>query len=633
MGARSYKIALWLVIIAAIIGSVYLAGKRYNLEMANRELTMAVDYQEVQKLAAWSNRTPASVLALLKERGVTAVLFKEQTLGDLEGWALLVKGGNEAAVMLPQVGGELRPQYTYLLTRDISVYEQIKYQLALKLPGPLQELRANDYFILGLPQKKKELANLGLGFNRKQMEEVISSGLGVIPQVRSWPQAQEAAVKEFLYPLAPYREHIVALLFNDKILPGYPRHFPVLVQAVKDLGVPVGLIEFFPQAGLRQLALLLGKQAIRLHSIAEKDMSAMTPAKALDRFNLSATDRNMRILFLRFFFEPTSPGWLQDNLDFVEKLKQNLSASGFVLGRARPFPSFPVPVWLIMLSGLGVLAGGMLLLEEAGYRRCSLLFGLGGIFIWPLSFVLGYGTLARQGMALGAAVVFPVLGVLQAARRGPQRTLPAIWLLAGATLITLLGATLLVGLLSGTSFMLKLDEFRGVKIAFALPLLLFTLIMLKERGGEQAGALIRRWLHYPLTVAGLLAVGVLAAGALIYFTRSGNQGFGVTGIELTVRNFLEQALLARPRTKEFLIGYPFLLLSITLGYQHRYLIFWLLGLIGQISLINTFSHIHTPLAISLLRSFNGFWLGLLLGLLLLAAARWAGGITRGQSGY
>jgi len=39
----------------------------------------------------------------------------------------------------------------------------------------------------------------------------------------------------------------------------------------------------------------------------------------------------------------------------------------------------------------------------------------------------------------------------------------------------------------------------------------------------------------------------------------------------------------------------------------------LLGVIGQISLVNTYAHLHTPLLISLVRSFHGLWLGLFLG--------------------
>ena len=75
-------------------------------------------------------------------------------------------------------------------------------------------------------------------------------------------------------------------------------------------------------------------------------------------------------------------------------------------------------------------------------------------------------------------------------------------------------------------------------------------------------------------------------------------------------------MFVRPRTKEFLIGYPALFLAA--GYFLRGEKQWLwvlaaIGVIAPISVFNTFSHIHTPLMISLIRTFNGLILGLLIG--------------------
>ncbi|MCJ7645350.1 DUF5693 family protein, partial [bacterium] len=44
-------------------------------------------------------------------------------------------------------------------------------------------------------------------------------------------------------------------------------------------------------------------------------------------------------------------------------------------------------------------------------------------------------------------------------------------------------------------------------------------------------------------------------------------------------------------------------------------------LIGQVSIINSFCHAHTPLVISLGRTINGIWLGIIVGVLLVAIVR------------
>ena len=104
--------------------------------------------------------------------------------------------------------------------------------------------------------------------------------------------------------------------------------------------------------------------------------------------------------------------------------------------------------------------------------------------------------------------------------------------------------------------------------------------------------------------------------------RTGNDSVAaVSGLELKFRQLLTNIMGVRPRTKEFLIGYPMMLILLYFGYSVKMYPVLLMGLIGQISLINTYAHIHTPLAVSLLRSVNGLWLGTLLGVIGILAIR------------
>jgi len=106
---------------------------------------------------------------------------------------------------------------------------------------------------------------------------------------------------------------------------------------------------------------------------------------------------------------------------------------------------------------------------------------------------------------------------------------------------------------------------------------------------------------------------------LIYVMRTGNADVGaVLPFEQQLRNSLQDLLTVRPRTKEFMLGHPLLLLLLYTGYRDvRFIPLLVLGAIGQVSMVNTFAHIHTPVVISLLRGFNGLWLGILGGLVLI----------------
>jgi hypothetical protein len=105
--------------------------------------------------------------------------------------------------------------------------------------------------------------------------------------------------------------------------------------------------------------------------------------------------------------------------------------------------------------------------------------------------------------------------------------------------------------------------------------------------------------------------------------RSGNSGIEID-VELVLREQLEDLFAIRPRTKEFLIGFPALVLAIVAAARSRHG-WWLYAVaaIGTASAINTFTHFHSPLVISLLRTVYGMGLGFVVGLALLGIG-WVG---------
>lgn len=621
MSRWRYQPLLWMVVIIATLAAGIVLTNRVRLEEANKTVTLAVDFQQVQKLAQWSGLNTREVLDRLQQEGVNAVLFKEQTIDDLlpRAW---VEGGPQAALTLPALGREVRLEYTYILTRDRNLAARLELQLENKITGQIQVLTAGDVTALGVPLAAAELKEVGLGFPAREMATVRELGMFVVPQVRQWYGANPVTLAATLRPLMAYRDSIAALLFNDKDLPGYPRYLSNLAAQVEQLGVPIGLIEFSPQQGLNQLAMLLEKRAIRVHSISAGEMDTMAPAAALERLDLAARERNVRLLIVRFKFNPGSRGWLEENLQYVGVVSKMLAADGLAIGRAQPFAPFPYSRLWVFLIGLGVLSAGVLLFGELGLPQVGLILGLLGVLAWTGALGLNHQVLlARKVMALGAAVIFPTLAMLTAWSPEGRSLRTSLTILISTALISLLGAVAIAAILADNTFILKINEFSGVKIAFIVPLVIFTLAVIIRQEGRRTAATLQGWLDANLTLKLVLVAVVVAAAGLVYISRSGNEGVGLLPFEGQMRSFLGNALLARPRTKEFLLGYPFLLLSLTLGYRHRYLLLWLLGLVGQISLVNTYCHIHIPFLISLFRTFNGLWLGLILGLVLVILVR------------
>ena len=169
----------------------------------------------------------------------------------------------------------------------------------------------------------------------------------------------------------------------------------------------------------------------------------------------------------------------------------------------------------------------------------------------------------------------------------------------------------MVGVLSDKAFMLKLSSFIGVKIAHVIPIVVVPFVLYIVRDKKPL-SLCKSLLNKALDYKWAIVFAVVAVALMIYLSRTGNESGEISGIEAAMRQFLNDTMGVRPRSKEFLIGYPATILYLMYAAKHRAL--WVLSIplvIGQISLVNTYAHIHTPLLIALQRSLNGLILGIL----------------------
>jgi len=187
------------------------------------------------------------------------------------------------------------------------------------------------------------------------------------------------------------------------------------------------------------------------------------------------------------------------------------------------------------------------------------------------------------------------------------------------------GGLVVAAILTQWRFMTASDVFFGVKVATVVPLVLVPILWLLEEDRHPLITLRRVWnlSERPLSVRA--AVLVVAAGGVgvVLLLRTGNTSLPVLGVEERLRNALEAALIARPRTKEYLVGHPAMLLGIAAmlwGARRWALPLVILGTIGQVGLVNSFSHLHTPILYTVWRTANGLWLGTLLGVVMLGCA-------------
>ncbi len=439
-----------------------------------------------------------------------------------------------------------------------------------------------------------------------------------------------------------------------------------------------GAVEFGKQKGDEKLSARLKGEFVRVHSIQAAEMGQMEEDEAVDRFVRAAKERNIRFCYVRLvtfaaMSNVAGADPLSTNTAFLGNISHGMASGniatggGMGFGSARRFAETGVPRVVFGLIGLGTAAGVVWMLHALAplsFRREALLLAALGILFAAAAVTME--ETGRKLVAFVAGVTYPTTACLltypgrrrnrpsapkeplsdsngdlpsftpsppQPLMPSPDPPLPplasltaALRQLGVASLITSIGIVQVVGLLATRPFMLRANQFLGIKAQHAVPVLLIALVAIA--GGVAAGdkwedflkraqRRIREAMNEPARF-GMLALGLIAlAGFLLVVARTGNDaGVGVSGVELKLRATLDRILPVRPRTKEFLVGHPAFVLALAWWWRGRRRLAvpaFVVGSLGQVSLLNTFCHIHTPLIVSVWRDGLGLLFGAMLG--------------------
>ena len=586
-------------------------------------MEIVVDYEEVALLAAAAGRTVDDVLRAFRQAGATGVGLPEDSLPSL-----LDTG--RAGLRPSPAAGELQ---VYVPTAELA--QRITRNLAAKWVTPRLAAGPNGGFVLALSGSLERLAQVGVGWDPARVAEVRGAGLMPIARPVDSPVVNENALHQVFEEIRA--AGMWRVLFMGKFVLGYERLLPVTAELIGEHGMEFYAVELDVQRGTTELARLLRGRVVRTHSIGEKELSELNPQTAMARFRRAVRERNIRCCFVRMFVDRAIGDPLEANLDYLRLVSQSIRDAGFELGQAAPFAPFaPARGCLaaVALGGAGLLALLAFELFLLSARGAWVVLGAAVVFAEALS--LG-GEVGRSALALAVALAAPTVALLRVRLdipppSGPVRPSRALLRACGLVLcvsaVSLAGGALVAALLSDTPHMMKVSQFRGVKLSqLAPPLVVAAMYLLgafpNGRGvRDQLRGAVRRARELcaaPFVMGYTLVALVLLAGAAYWVLRTGNAPRAATaGAERAVREALEQLLVFRPRTKEFLLGHPALLLGGFLRAvgRPRYVIaLAIVGAVGQVSMVNTFCHIHTPIAATVLRTGYGLALGVVLGVL------------------
>ena len=650
-----YNKILIAVIILGLIASLAIDVQRYQVEQANKSIELIMDYEDLVALAEKEGLPPEKVLAQAKEAGITSLAVYETTFKKLNvnGKAAAVNGSvllanyQNGAISDPGwrqliESGQIKGTNVYVTGHNQQTFQEVHEDLVRRLgQDRVRELTISGQRVLEVKANYEEFEKMDLGMPTDEMQAVNDAGFYVVARPTNYRQCTKDDIDAFFDRLDGYQ--VSAIVASGSQTLGAPDESQYMAQQMHQRGLTLGMIEgvtqlkFFPQDGMLDIAKANDYQSARLYSIPKDEQKKMKVNEAIDRWGTTDDERNIRFNLLKTFEKPAPDmTLLETNMSYVAGVKNKLEAQGFTMGRAGVFASFYPEAPLRSLVMLGVAAGIVLYLSLVipamkSKQAYILLAVLALVMVVPV--LMGHGNKIRVAAALAAANVFPAISVLwildKIRQRVPQQGAGLLRMIGTGVaalfvcgMISYVGAAYLSASLADTEYLLEVNIFRGIKLTFILPIVLVAIGFLQRfdvfdgKMDDTEGFLeqFKRILDVPVKVKTLLGLFLVLVAAVVLVARSGHtMGMPVSATELKFRAFLEQAMYARPRTKEFMIGHPAFLLAAMAWFRKWptmvLFVLVMVATIGQGSMVETFAHMRSPILMSTARGLGGLVLG------------------------
>lgn len=597
---------LSIILVLSIILTIPSIYKRAKVEWKNNTYEMIIPYDEIMEMIDTDSEfTVDDVFLLLKESGLTSISIEVETLDSLQKRGIISYINREKLLESIVLSGKNIDSLDIPEKKGLFIYVDEGSEFIDKIEYVFDEIETITigknqlYFV---PGEEKKLKEKPIGFNEDAIALIKGHGFQLVPRLPSLTADKDG---RFIINqvLALKDKQVNGILFSEKEVLSHPDKSAIQKWAnqFKKAGFSIYSIEFFEQKSFSTVATIMDYDVIRLHSI-DLDSDKKT-VELVDQVIRAVKERNLRALFIHL--NSGNPDKvLEETVDYLTTVRSEMPKL-FKLGKAETFDEFKIPLWEKAAALLAAIAFAGLAAHQVLRNRLAYV-AIAGMALLSVAHLVTGRAMFIKLVALAIAVIAPVYAIIP--KKGQLEKRHIVLIYARAALISLIGIWIIVALLNGNQFLVKIDAFKGVKLVYIIPILFMVVYAVWGSTRLLLNASIRYW-H-------LIIIGILGAVVYYYISRTGNEGTA-SSLELSLRGMMENILYVRPRFKEVLIGFPFFVLALYVMKQHKQAGLYLLipSVIGYLSLVNTFTHLHIPLYVSLLRSVYSLAGGLVIGLI------------------
>lgn len=503
-----------------------------------------------------------------------------------------------------------------------------------------------------------KLMYLNLGMLRSKVDTIQAAGMETIPRTASYEGWNDTAYAEAV--IREYDKLNITpkyMIVGGESVIGYDEGISTVESYIKKNNITIGMIENTTQLqnilqyGVNPIVRENGFDAVRIFSVWDYIQNryqyyGYEGAKEIENTLFRAVvERNVRLIYFKPIKEYKDQHvYVTDVSEYrtmFSNLQSRLAEHNITFGEASVMRPYQVGNGVKAALAIGIVAAAVLLIRtiiaiRKRFQYGLLILGILGV-LGAYAVMPGYAELITS---FAASVIFPCLATVFLVKQSQslRHNLDSeeklskliIWgaiTLVGAVILSFFGGMMTAAPISSINYMLEMDIFRGVKLAQLLPLAFYCAAYLAYYGfGEykttpgrlefhdlkdMMNASIRVWMV-------ILGLGLMAVG-YYYISRTGHDSsVEVSNLEMIFRNTLEDDLLARPRTKEFMFAFPSVMLLVYTSVRRFKLwpiLFGLASVIGMTSVTNTFMHIRTPIYLGFARTGYSLLFGLIIGII------------------